>query len=386
MSDSIDKFGDPLAFCMHEGYPSALLGNEPASDVIQVESRQMEGHQKEAVVHEGHSGSSWRVCSDEGLHLKGHDLAPFPLGFFNAGLQSDLFLRIRYQAALKGLIFSDLKINLVNGYWLTGSFALGTGEGHADPSEIEIEIQSQASPTAIREVIYAALETSPAIALLRKPLVNTFALYINGRRKAVPDVPVSQAPDAQDPYLKYAKPVRPLVGKQHPDDLIQKTGLKEDGTPQPAPAGTTGRIIRKVVGNGDLNNEQAVIDTYLQMPGTTHFTFRSGDQHSPSGLALLSAGISFCYMTQLSRYIEHMKLAIRGVRMVQFTPFELLGKDSALFARALPIDTHLFLNGEAPDELHQKLLTIAEHTCYLHSACSSELPPTVLIRHNGNVL
>ncbi len=48
-------------------------------------------------------------------------------------------------------------------------------------------------------------------------------------------------------------------------------------------------------------------------------------------------------MTQLSRYIENMKLAIRGVRLVQFTPF--CGGRKAV---AEPIDTHLFLNGEAP--------------------------------------
>ena len=62
------------------------------------------------------------------------------------------------------------------------------------------------------------------------------------------------------------------------------------------------------------------VDTCLGMPGTSHFRL-IGDEGSsdaaPCGLALLSAGAAFCYMTQLSRYIETMKMRIRGVRLVQ---------------------------------------------------------------------
>ena len=35
---------------------------------------------------------------------------------------------------------------------------------------------------------------------------------------------------------------------------------------------------------------------------------------APRGLALLSAGIAFCYMTQLSRYIENMKMNIHPLK------------------------------------------------------------------------
>jgi hypothetical protein len=42
---------------------------------------------------------------------------------------------------------------------------------------------------------------------------------------------------------------------------------------------------------------------------------------APCGLALLSTAIAFCYMTQLSRYIENIKMNIRGVRLVQLNPY-----------------------------------------------------------------
>jgi uncharacterized protein YfaT (DUF1175 family) len=83
-------------------------------------------------------------------------------------------------------------------------------------------------------------------------------------------------------------------------------------------------------------------------------------------------------MTQLSRYIENMKMNIHGVRLVQFNPY-LDGSTAA----AEPIDTHLFLNGDAPDETHLQLLTIAARTCYLHAASKTPTEPNLRIVHNG---
>ena len=82
-------------------------------------------------------------------------------------------------------------------------------------------------------------------------------------------------------------------------------------------------------------------------------------------------------MTQLSRYIENMKMNIRSVRLVQFNPLV-----SGPMAAVEPIDTHLFLDGEAPDETHVQLLTIAARTCYLHAAAKTPTEPNLRIFHN----
>jgi uncharacterized OsmC-like protein len=162
---------------------------------------------------------------------------------------------------------------------------------------------------------------------------------------------------------------------------------REAGTPVAVPPSTTTRTVRKVGGDGRIDADGlTLVDTALLMPGTTHFTFRSAEgaeDEAPSGLALLSAGIAFCYMTQLSRYIEHMKMRIRGVRLVQLNPYELAIDGNRHEGRAHPIDTHLFLNGEAPDETHARLLTIAARTCYLHATAAAALAPVVTVVHNG---
>ncbi len=390
MSNTIDAYGDPLAFKVKAGdaQPSSLTG-KAGRDVFKVEARQMDGHQKEAVVTEGQGGAAWRVTSDEGVHLKGTDLAPFPLGFFNAGLQGDLFRRIRELASKEGVAVDGVSMRLANHYWLTGSFALGTGEGHAEPTEIEIDVRSRASGTAIEAIVDAAVAASPGLALLRTPLENTFALYINGRRRDVADIPASAGPDCDDPYRVYSSVPRPLE-KAARGDLIEKSEQRETGTPVAAPAGTSTRIVRTVQGVGEIDGAGlATVDTWLGMPGVSHFIFRSDESDSasaPSGLALLSAGIAFCYMTQLSRYIEHMKFKIHGVRLVQLTPFEVASGTNGLRGTAHSIDTHLFLNGEAPDETHTRLLRIAARTCYLHATAAAALAPVIKVTHNGKPL
>ena len=71
-------------------------------------------------------------------------------------------------------------------------------------------------------------------------------------------------------------------------------------------------------------------------------------------------------------------MKIRGVRLVQFNPYV-----AGSTAVAEPIDTHLFLNGEAADETHLQLLTIAARTCYLHAAAKTPTEPKLRILHNG---
>jgi uncharacterized OsmC-like protein len=317
------------------------------------------------------------------VHLRGTDLAPFPLGVFNAGLQSDLYGRIRALAAARNIALDRVEMRVTNHYWLTGSFINGTGEGHAEAPDIDVYVESAASTETIKALVAAAMDASPAIAFLRTPLAdNTFALYINGRRRQVEGVANSPSADAGDPYRVYARAPRPLDAYAR-RDLIEKTGRVEGGTPELAGPTVTNRLIRDIIGEGKSLGGGGLYetDTWLGMPGTSHFKLladEGGSGAAPSGLALFSAGIAFCYMTQLSRYIENMKMNIRAVRLVQSNPY-IAGASAAVE----PIDTHLFLNGEAPDETHLQLLTIAARTCYLHAAAKTPTEPKLRIVHNG---
>lgn len=381
MTDAIGDF--PLGFRVEAGdRRAALLGAKAGRTTYVVEARKLDLHQKEAVVLQGNGGSRWRVASDEGKHLKGTDLAPFPLGFFNAGLQADLMGRIAALADARGIAIDDLGIELGNAYSMTGSFFRGDGEGFAEPAEVKVGLNADAESVA--ELVDDAVAASPALAAMSLPLRNTFAIYVNGRRRTVETVAPSLEESAPDPFATWRE--RPVPEPGGSPDVIRKTGAERAGTVEPAPAGTKTRIVRIVRGIGRAIEPDGLTetDTWLELPGMSHFALRSderpeGGDAAPSGLALLSAGIAFCFMTQLDRYIEHMKFDIGGVRLVQRCPYVLNEDAGRLRGAAGPVDTHLFVNGREDDETCERLMRIAARTCYLHATLAASLAPVVSV-------
>lgn len=385
--ESIESSGFPLAFKVRQGQATAAASASGRA-VFLAEARQIGGHQKECVAQEGEGGCAFRLVSDEGAQLKGTDLAPFPLGFYSAGLNADLVNRIVALARTRAIALASLDVEVHNRYSMTGSFFQGTGVGAAEPAKLKVRVDSRASSAQIDELVRDAALASPALATMRVPLVNTFALYVNGRRRQVTRLPVSPSPDAVDPFVTYRKPPAPLEGAAAPRDLVYKTGGTTQGEFVYQAAETKGRVVIDVWGNCRLTDPAGLTETVVRLgfPRTSHFAIRSderaGGGSAPCGLALTSAGIVFCYITQLLRYIEHQKLKIRGVRIVQASPYALSGAPAGAWTGAAePVDTHLFLNGEESEEAYEMLMTVAARTCYLHAALGATLPPQIDIEH-----
>ena len=237
---SIEGSGFPLGFKVRQGASRApLVCGAAARDLFKVEARQLAGHQKEAVVTEGANGSSWRLASDEGKHLAGTDLAPFPLGYFNAGLQADLVNRILWLARARSIRLESLDVKLANFYSMTGAFFRGDGKGYAEPAKVKVIIGSAAPKEAIGRLVRAAVDASPALAAMRVAVESTFAIYVNGRRREVTTMKPSASPDAADPHRTYPAAPSPLGGARDLPDLVRKTGASRAGTVTPAPPGTT---------------------------------------------------------------------------------------------------------------------------------------------------
>jgi uncharacterized OsmC-like protein len=53
---------------------------------------------------------------------------------------------------------------------------------------------------------------------------------------------------------------------------------------------------------------------------------------------------------------------------------------------AHPLDTHIFLHGEETDERMEKLLLMAQHTCFLHALLASALEPALEWEVNGAIV
>ena len=392
--DSIEGSGYPLGFCWRRGgeRPSMFAG-VPGQAVLRVDARAMGAHQKEAVVHEGEGGPSWRLVSDEGPYLKGSDMAPFPLGFFNAGLQADLLGHLARLAAASGTALDDVQLELDSGFSFSGSFFKGDGRGTAESAQVRLALHSKHSAPAVADAVRKAIAASPALAAMSTPLDCTFALYVNGIRREVLQARPSSAPDASDPLKTYPRPPAPVADGKDLAGIISKTPAPAVETQEMPASGT--KFDLRVLGSSrlaDAHKRLTEVDVRLKAPPGSGFGFRTDEASlpspvAPSGLAVLSAGLSFCYMTQLLRYSEYLKYKVRAIRVVQFNPYSLASRpDGALAGAAAPVDTHLFLHGDEPDEVMQRLLVMGAQTCYLHAALKSALPPVVSATLNGQPL
>jgi len=382
-TDTIDGHGYPICFKTRLGQlrPGVLsLGD--AQDLFITQARAMGGHQKEAVVTEGQQGSSWRMVSDEGPALKGTDLAPFPLGYMSAGLQADLLHRITKLANTQGINLQDLACNLENDYMFEGSFFKGTGQGFAYRPRFQVQMNSQAPANQVRQLVQQAVAASPLLASWASPLHNTFALYANGRKVALRNMAPSSIM-ADDPFKTWSQAPAPLKGADALDDIVSKTQPVEVKNPTQPSGWEVGRVDIPIHGSCESANGIGRSVTWANRLGGSAFAIQSDDRSSndqaPSSLANAYAGIAFCFMTQLLRYVEHHHMKVRALRLVQLSPCRI----ASGVAQALPLDTHVFVHTEESDEVMERLVQMSARTCYLHAALSETLPPEVTLILNG---
>ena len=392
--NDISEDNYPLGFLINKG---STTNSDDLNKTYVSHTRQMALLQKETIGYEGDLNSnSWRLTSDEGKHLNGTDLAPFPLGFFNASIHGDIVGRIFKTALKENLSIDEIKCEVKNSYYLTGSFVKGDGEGHAEPTQINLDIKSSEDKSKIKEIVNKCSKLSPVLTALRTPLKNTFSLIANGRKKILSNLNESSLNNPEDPYNYYKKQPSPNKTEKFSDRMIVKTGQVSEGKVEPvdgynvskssnnAPENSNfNKIIRTIVGRSTTKASDNIIevDTVLGLPGMTHFVISMDIDgvSAPSPVNIMGAAISFCFLTQTHRYIHHQKFNIEGLRMSQYATFK---ENSDGSIEMLPLDTHLFVNGAANDEQNEKLIDMSEKTCYLHATLSNALEPNININFN----
>ena len=389
--EDISKDGYPLGFLINKG---TTTNSDDLNKTFVSHTRQMALLQKETIGYEGDLNShSWRLTSDEGKHLNGTDLAPFPLGFFNASIHGDIVGRILKTASKENLSIDEIKCEVKNSYYLTGSFVKGDGKGHAEPTEINLNIKTSEDKTKIESLVKKCSQLSPVLAALRTPLKNTFSLIANGRRKNLSNLNESLFIDHEDPYNYYQKQPSPSENNFFSNRIIVKTGEVSSGKVEPVDGynisktsnnvsenSNFNKIIRTIVGQSTTkaSDDLIEVDTVLGLPGMTHFVISMDINGiiAPSPVNTMGAAISFCFLTQTHRYIHHQKFEIEGLRMSQYATFK---ENSDGSIQMLPLDTHLFMNGTASDEHNEKLIDMSERTCYLHATLCEALEPKINI-------
>jgi len=355
-------------------------------DALRTWVRSLSGFQKEALICSAKTGDTWRLVSDEGPYLNGHDAAPCPLAFLSTGMVASFMNEITALAEIQGIQIGYLKLTQDNYYTMKGSMPKRTMVGGAENIELLVEIDCDLPDGELNDFLVNATFASPLNGLMRGKIESLFKLSKNGSplpTEKAAELEGSVLPDPEDRFA-YAEPAA------HSTDLMEPVGL----TPKKTVAKGT------AVGGSSLSDEQdrrlnigaiAVlredgqkeIQQMQYSPYGTSFRFLSSeDGRSPDANTLISAGIGFCFMTQFGRFVSMLNLDLPDYRIVQDTHFSLGGASGGTGkpGEADPIETHVYLETTESNQVAQEMLDISEQTCFLHAFCRTDLKTKLKVK------
>jgi hypothetical protein len=370
---------------------AAELGLEPSAPrhglALRAFVRSLAGMQKEAVVVSSEAGSAWRLVSDEGPYLAGHDEAPFPLAFMSAGMAASFFTEISALAGQRGLDTRDLRLTLDNRYTMEGSALRGTMVGGALPPAVRVT--TDGDDARLASICADALAASPLHGLLRGAHNSLFTLTSNGSpvklgRVAALDASALPDPAEQIGRITVAGPndAAALMTKSATAELHEGEGGK--GSSLQAEQKRTLHVRATCILRPDGVKD---IEINLIKPSGSSFHFRSEEPsdgragRAPDAATLVSAGIAFCFLTQFGRYAAITQKQLDGYRIVQNTQFSPGGasRGTGQAGQADPVETHVHLDTAEDDDFARTLVDIGEQTCFLHALCRTPLRPVLTL-------
>lgn len=356
-------------------------------DSLRTWVRSLSVFQKEALVASSRTGKVWRLASDEGPYLDGHDAAPCPLAFLSVGMVASYMNEITALAKQQGVAIRKLKLTQDNYYTMTGSMPKRTMTGGALPVELQVEIDCDLDDAALNQLLMNAVHASPLNGLMRGHLESLFALSRNGAElepaKALRiDGPVY--PDPGDHFAKAQPVADPAIHRLcWPEGITAKKpvtgGTAAAGSSLAAEQHRTLNIGATCTLREDGMKE---IVQLQYSPHGTSFNFLSEEAPENGGLgrapdanSYISAGIGFCFMTQFGRFVKMLNLDLSDYRIVQDSHFSLGGASGGTgqAGRADPLETHVYLETGESDEVAREMLDISEQTCFLHAFCKTDL-------------
>lgn len=356
---------------------------------IRVAVRSLTVMQKEAFVASSRTGLTWRLASDEGAYLDGYDEAPCPLAFLSVGMVSSYMNEITALATQRGITICDIRLIQDNFYTMSGSGARGTLAGGAKDVALEVQIDADADAQTLQVLTYDAISASPLNGLMRGTIESLFSLTHNGRDLTPDKARRTVAPVPADPGAIFTVPeIVPPGGWSH---LIVRTGeISPKGAPVPSAAKNPKDaappfpVIQLCVSATRRSDGMTEISQSLCNPQGSIFRFLSDETgRAPDAETYISAGIAFCFMTQLGRYAKAVKKNIHDYRILQDSHFSLAGASDGTgkAGSAAPLETHCYLETEHEDSFARVVLDMAEQSCFLHAFCKTDLKARVRIRH-----
>ena len=280
-------------------------------DALRTWVRSLSGFQKEALIRSAKTDITWRLVSDEGAYLNGHDAAPCPLAFLSTGMVASYMNEIVALATKQGTELRKLKLNLDNYYTMKGSMPKRTMIGGAEPVDLEVEVDCDLDDSTLNQLLMDAVHASPLNGLMRGKLESLFKLAKNGVE--IPTAKVSELnniifPDPGD-HFSTAIPEDDEISLMEPVGPTPKKEVKM-GTASDGSSLSNEQNRRLNIGAVAILRKDGVKDLQQMQYspyGTSFRILSSEDGRAPDANTLISAGIGFCFMTQFGRFVSMLK-------------------------------------------------------------------------------
>jgi len=392
MTASIETLGWPLAFALAQEQIPPQAHAPVAADGVQtvrVLGRALTGMQKHALVAVG-GRYAWSFLCDEGPYLNGTDLAPFPLAFFAAG--GALLLAAALAARLKtaGLPADTIRaLEIDTFYRMEGSAIRGTMTAHARAPVMRLRGPAGLNTDRLHGLLLEALLASPVGALWREAHHSRFSVRLNGESLFGEAAEMRMSDVPADPAALLAD-LRPQTRVEHAVPLIVKSraaeklfGVEGGAGSSLAAEQTRGLHVRAIL--KPRADGLARVRTQLFKPIGSIFTFQgrfteeASEETAPDGLTYLAAGIAFCFLTQLGRYAQIVKLPLAHSALTQDMAFRLADPQTGYPAASGPIVTDVVLAGDLDGAAARRLVRMGAQTCFLHAASATPLKPRIAL-------
>lgn len=378
--------GVPLFFKVAPGAEGLPHPPRPRlGTAVRMVARGLSVMQKEALVVSSRTGLTWRLSSDEGAYLDGHDEAPPPLAFVSVALSASCLSEVEELARQRGSVLDG--VTLVTDIWysMAGSTTRGTMVGRPEDIRIEAIAPSERARATLATYLADAVTASTINALFRGALVNGFTLSHNGVALEGLGVETLPGPALPDPLPAFAH-AAPAPGAWR--ELLVNTGQTSPRYPESHGLGpdwlTDGkaRMVRLRAIATRRPDGLCEVEHHLCNPQGTIFRFLVDETgRAPDAETFLAAGIGFCFLTQFGRYAKAMKRDIHDCRLVQDLHLSAAGATggTGLSAEAAPLETHVHLHAPQDEGFARDALIMAEQSCYLHALCRMPMKPRLRV-------
>jgi uncharacterized OsmC-like protein len=261
--------------------------------------------------------------------------------------------------------------------------------GGALPVELTLETDQESKSATLEPLLQEAVRRAPVTGLIEQALKSRFTLTHNGRR--IPTGRVDEIGDSAPPVSRELLDQAQVAAGDW-SSLVIRNGLSPVSEEITSSRGSSfaeeqsRRLhVRGICAIGP--DGVKTIEQQLFNPHGTIFHFRSdegpaagGMARAPDALSFVSAGIAFCFMTQIGRYAKIARKQLKEYTIVQDARFSSPPDSNAV---ANPVETHVYLTSEEDDDFARAALDMSEQTCFLHALARSRLPVNTRVRR-GN--